>query len=142
MVGLIHATSDWILHRTASEQTDLLSVVITNPKALALDRSTLLATIQAEIKVLFPKLGDPIDQRIICEKKAAFRCTPESYQYRPFHHTVIPKLYLAGDYTQNAAPATLESAVQSGIQAAKLLLSEHETHHTRLYSLPADIATL
>ncbi|MBP6103733.1 MAG: hydroxysqualene dehydroxylase HpnE [Gammaproteobacteria bacterium] len=133
MVGLIHASGDWILHRASSAQPDLLSVVITNAKALTLDRRVLLATIQAELQALFPGLGEPIDQRIICEKQAAFSCTPDSYQYRPFNHTVIPNLYLAGDYTQNAAPATLESAVQSGIQAAELLLLKHEKRCESLY---------
>lgn len=134
MLGLIHASADWILHRASSAQPDLLSVVITNAKALALDRTVLLSTIQAEIKMLFPELGEPIDQRMICEKQAAFSCTPDSYQYRPFNHTVIPNLYLAGDYTQNAAPATLESAVQSGIQAAELLLLRYEKRCESLYS--------
>ena len=138
MVGLIHANADWILNRASSAQPDLLSVVITNTKALALDRTALLAAIQAEIKALFPALGEPIDQRMICEKQAAFSCTPDSYQYRPFNHTVIPNLYLAGDYTQNAAPATLESAVQSGIQAAELLLLKYEKRCEVLYAcLPA-----
>ncbi len=134
MVGLIHASADWILHRASSAQPDLLSVVITNAKALALDRTALLAAIQAEIKALFPALGEPIEQRMICEKQAAFSCTPDSYQYRPFNHTVIPNLYLAGDYTQNAAPATLESAVQSGIEAAELLLLRYEKPSESLYA--------
>jgi hydroxysqualene dehydroxylase len=134
MVGLIHASADWILHRASSAQPDLLSVVISHTKALALDRSALISSIQAEIQALFPELGEPIDQRMICEKQAAFSCTPDSYQYRPFNHTVIPNLYLAGDYTQNAAPATLESAVESGIKAAELLLLKYEKPCEGLYA--------
>ncbi len=137
IVGLIHASSDWLIHRSASNQANILSVVISSSKMLSLDRTTLLAKIQKEIALLFPTWGDPIDQRLICEKQAVFSCRPDSYQYRPGHLTALPNLWLAGDYTYNAYPATLESAVHSGIQAAQLVLSRYETLFTDyFYCLP------
>lgn len=131
IVGLIHASSDWLIHRGASNQANVLSVVISSAKLLALDRASLVEKLQTEIAMLFPTLGDPIDHRLICEKKAVFSCRPDSYQYRPKPLTAIPNLWLAGDYTYNAYPATLESALYSGTQAATLVLSRYETLSTR-----------
>ena len=36
----------------------------------------------------------------------------------------MPRLYLAGDYTDDEFPATLEAAVRSGIAAAEAVLAD------------------
>ena len=41
-----------------------------------------------------------------------------------WNRTPIPRLYLAGDYTASDHPATLESAVRSGVACAKLVLED------------------
>ena len=41
---------------------------------------------------------------------------------RPENRTAVERLYLAGDYTAGGYPATLESAVRSGVRAAELVL--------------------
>jgi uncharacterized protein with NAD-binding domain and iron-sulfur cluster len=40
---------------------------------------------------------------------------------RPENKTAVSNLYLAGDYTASDYPATLESAVRSGVLAAGLV---------------------
>jgi uncharacterized protein with NAD-binding domain and iron-sulfur cluster len=42
---------------------------------------------------------------------------------RPGNRTAHPGLMLAGDYTDSPYPATLESAVRSGIASARLIAS-------------------
>ncbi|HXV07263.1 MAG TPA: FAD-dependent oxidoreductase [Burkholderiales bacterium] len=42
---------------------------------------------------------------------------------RPAQRTPVPGLYLAGDYTANPYPATLEAAVRSGIACARMVLA-------------------
>ncbi len=71
----------------------------------------------------------PIDARTVVEKRATFRCTPDRPVLRPDAFaalappaSALARLALAGDYTVPHYPATLESAVRSGVQAAHLLM--------------------
>jgi predicted NAD/FAD-binding protein len=56
--------------------------------------------------------------RVMAEKRATFRCTPELD--RP-PAAIAPGLFAAGDYVAGPYPATLEGAVRSGEAAATLL---------------------
>ena len=58
--------------------------------------------------------------QLITEKRATFACTPGLA--RPACATPDPRLWLAGDYTASTYPATLESAIQSGVSAARGIL--------------------
>ena len=59
---------------------------------------------------------------MIAEKRATFTCSVGLR--RPANQTPIPRLYLAGDYTASDYPATLESAVRSGVACARLVLED------------------
>jgi uncharacterized protein with NAD-binding domain and iron-sulfur cluster len=65
-----------------------------------------------------PLLAAPLWTQVISEKRATFACTPGLD--RPGNPTGLPGLMLAGDYTASDYPATLESAVRSGLAAAAL----------------------
>lgn len=65
--------------------------------------------------------GNPHWRRAIVEKQATYACVPGLP--RPTVHTPHPRLYLAGDYTAGPYPATLESAMSSGVQSAHALLN-------------------
>jgi squalene-associated FAD-dependent desaturase len=58
--------------------------------------------------------------RTMLEAGAALRCTPQLQ--RPVT-SVAKGLWAAGDYVEGPYPATLESAVRSGVQAARLVLA-------------------
>ena len=64
--------------------------------------------------------GAPRWRKSIVEKQATYSCVPGLP--RPAVITPHPRLFLAGDYTAGPYPATLESATQSGVQSAALLL--------------------
>ncbi len=55
-------------------------------------------------------------QRVLTERRATFRCTPELQRPPAF---IAPGLVAAGDYVAGPYPATLEGAVRSGVVAVK-----------------------
>ena len=61
-------------------------------------------------------------RKSIVEKQATYACVPG--QARPANRTAHPRIFLAGDYTAGAYPATLESATSSGVQSAHTLLEQ------------------
>jgi squalene-associated FAD-dependent desaturase len=61
-------------------------------------------------------------RKSIVEKQATYACVPRLA--RPTHRTPHPRIFLAGDYTAGAYPATLESATLSGVQSAHTLLEQ------------------
>lgn len=61
-------------------------------------------------------------RKCIVEKQATYACVPD--MSRPTVHTAHPRIFLAGDYTAGPYPATLESAIRSGVQSAGALLEQ------------------
>jgi squalene-associated FAD-dependent desaturase len=100
----------------------LLAVVISGAvDAADIERGQLAAQVAAQLAAAFamPALAQPAWHQVITEKRATFSCTPGLA--RPANATGLPGLVLAGDYTACDYPATLESAVRSGLQAARAL---------------------
>ena len=56
------------------------------------------------------------------ERQATFRQAPGTLRLRPPATTSIPRLYLAGAWTDTGWPATMEGAVRSGMTAARAAL--------------------
>lgn len=107
-----------------AEQAGLLAVVVSaSSEAIAGGHEALSAAVAAQLAEVFqhPELSAPLWSKVISEKRATFACTPGLK--RPSNDTGVQGLVLAGDYTAGDYPATLESAVRSGQQAA-LLVSE------------------
>ena len=103
-------------------QSGMLSVVISaSSGAAALERSALTAAVSVQLAAVFgrPELAHPVWSQVITEKRATFACTPGLV--RPANATSLPGLAIAGDYTASDYPATLESAVRSGVAAARLV---------------------
>ena len=102
-----------------ASQAGLLAVVVSAAQdATALDQATLAQAIATQLatSLQLPALGQPAWTQVIAEKRATFACTADLL--RPGNDIGLPGLALAGDYTASDYPATLESAVRSGIAAA------------------------
>lgn len=132
MVGALNGESQWIFDRAFSNQADILSVVITGPKHDMQDRvdvsiaddgldNTLVQKVSREISTIFPHLAEPLQFKVVTEKRAAFTCMINVNAKRPDNVTSIPNLFLAGDYTNTGYPATLEGAVISGFAVSSLI---------------------
>jgi squalene-associated FAD-dependent desaturase len=86
-----------------------------------IERADLIEGVERELRSVLPRTSAPLWTRIVAERRATFSCRPGVQ--RPDNRTAHPGLYLAGDYTRSDYPATLESAVRSGLRAASLALA-------------------
>lgn len=87
-----------------------------------LDNEGLCSALHAQITALPGKgsLPKPSWSRVLREQRATYACTPRLQ--RPTSASGLPGLWLAGDYCWQDYPATLESAVNSGLAAAQKAL--------------------
>jgi squalene-associated FAD-dependent desaturase len=121
MTGFDGSSIQWIFDRgRLSGTAGLLAAVISARGAHQNSTQEELASaIHRELAGFLPGLPAPIWSRVIAEKRATFSCRPDLV--RPETRTSVDRLYLAGDYTASDYPATLESAVRSGVRAASLV---------------------
>ena len=123
MVGLAGCVSQWVFDREAiCQQPGLLGVVISaSGEYRALTQDMLAGRVLGELEQHFGPLPPLTWRRVITEKRATFSATPGLQ--RPSQQTALKNFWLAGDYTASDYPATLESAVRSGITCALGILS-------------------
>lgn len=88
-----------------------------------LPRDELILQTHAQLeRHLGRRLPSPEWSQVIVEKRATIACRPGIF--RPGIRTPMRGLWLAGDYLESDYPATLESAVRSGIACAQAILAE------------------
>jgi squalene-associated FAD-dependent desaturase len=88
---------------------------------LDIPNAELVALFTKELWSLLPGLrGASLDRALVVKQRhATFAAHPGVAALRPPQRTPVRGLYLAGDYTQTGWPATMESAVRSGVLAAR-----------------------
>jgi predicted NAD/FAD-dependent oxidoreductase len=120
----------WLFARTAPKDGPVRSlagvVVSAAGRAQAQGGSLAQALAKQVAAQVADQLGCPIPEhaRAIVDKRATIRCSPD----RPRIDTDglaahCPGLFLAGDWVWHDYPATIESAVRSGLAAAQAALS-------------------
>jgi uncharacterized protein with NAD-binding domain and iron-sulfur cluster len=101
----------------------LLSVVISGSGPHDhVAHAALVTAIDAQLRRLSPHLPALCWSQVIAERRATYACVPGLAH--PPCGRVAPHLYLAGDYTYAAFPATLEAAVRSGNVAAAAVAAD------------------
>ena len=85
----------------------------------------LVSTFFEALRELFPAARQArlVDAIVTREKAATFRAVPGTAAFRPPTNTEVPGLFLAGAWCDTGWPATMESAVRSGHQAASQALA-------------------
>lgn len=126
MLGFDSALLQWAFDRGAlCGQKGVVGLVISAQGAhedLAQDELAQLA--HQELQQQLGLLPPPSWHRVIAEKRATFACIPGLR--RPEPRTPLRNFLLAGDYTASDYPATLESAVRSGVSAARTILEKRD----------------
>ena len=124
MLGFESALLQWAFDRGAlAGQRGLIGAVISAEGAHEeLPQEELGRLVHQEIQQQIGTLPEPAWCRVIAEKRATFACTPALA--RPAVRTPLKNFLLAGDYTASDYPATIESAVRSGIAAARAIIAQ------------------
>jgi len=120
MLGLTQGPGQWAFERR-DLAAGLAGVVISaEGPHLELTQAALVEAVQGQLRRALGPLPALADSLLITERRATFAASPGLV--RPENRTGVPGLFLAGDYTAGDHPATLEGAVRSGVQCARLIL--------------------
>jgi squalene-associated FAD-dependent desaturase len=116
------AYGQWVFDRGALDPANrgVLAAIVSASGAH--DDEPLPALCEAVARQLTAALGLPPPRaaRAIVERRATLAARPGLR--RPRNVTAVPRFVLAGDWTHSDYPSTLESAVRSGVAAARCLL--------------------
>ncbi|MFA9440092.1 hydroxysqualene dehydroxylase HpnE [Uliginosibacterium sp. sgz301328] len=122
MVGVADSVVQWLFDRgqLGGMPGMLAAVISARGPHTELSREEIGLRAHQAVERLFPRVTAPRWSTVITEKRATFACRPGLV--RPRHVTPIRNLVLAGDYLDSPYPATIETAVRSGLIAARHVL--------------------
>lgn len=128
-VSLLDSPIEWVFNKNAiagdtqSRHQHLALVISGAHQAAYQPKEALIAMATAEMKRFFPKARhqEPAHAYVIKEQHATISHTVGIARQRPAQKTALANFYLAGDWTDTGLPATIESAVFSGQECARLL---------------------
>jgi hydroxysqualene dehydroxylase len=127
-VAGIGTVAQWVFDRTASSGAgtgQYLAVSISAADSYVGARpADLGAQITEALRDLLPRAKDAkvLSTFVTKELHATFRASPGSSAHRASTRTLLPGLVLAGAWTATGWPPTMESAVRSGVIAARAVL--------------------
>lgn len=116
-MGMVGGDAHWLFVRN-----DIASVTVSAATELAeLSGDEIASRLWLDVCGAMD-LGDLAmgDHRIVKEKRATFAQTPEQILKRPNTASTYENLFLAGDWTNNGLPATIEGSIRSGFKAAEM----------------------
>ena len=122
MLGFDRCFAQWLFDKgqIAGHHGLIAAVISTEGMHQELGHEQLAQKVAQELHDQLGIKATPLWHQVIAEKRATFSCEPNLP--RPAHTTPLANVLLAGDYTAGDYPATLESAVISGIQCAGEIL--------------------
>jgi len=135
-VTLLDTNTQWIFNKTALYSDSngkeknapagqyLQLVISASYDLLPKPRQEIIDLCLAEVRQALPaaRNAELVKATVIKEAAATFSPEPGVDRWRPKQQTSVPRLFLAGDWTDTGWPATMEGAVRSGYLAAEALL--------------------
>ena len=116
--GVIGGMTEWVFARP-----EVISITISAAnRYLDITHEEIVRLVWAELVKLFGLDATIPPHRLLWERRATFRTTPEQVKLRPGTRTCNPNVVLAGDWTDTGLPATIEGAIRSGNAAAMALM--------------------
>lgn len=127
--ALLGSRFHWLFNRNAfvKRKNTLFSYTLTTSFAddlINLNQTELSNIINEELCIILKTKEKLKFVKIIKERRATLLITPEIEDKRYRNESIIPGLFLAGDWTATRLPATIEGAAQSGVEAAKMISLE------------------
>ncbi len=126
--ALLNSPIQWIFNKEKiyrdSAYRGLLSIVISGAHLyIDVPSEKLVDLALGELKKVLPGTHSAklLYSKVIKERAATFSPVPGVNLNRPSQKTPIQNLFLAGDWTDTGLPATIEGAVISGYQCARLI---------------------
>ena len=118
LLGVVNGTAQWIFFRD-----EIATVTVSAANNLVMKTSSEIAQILwKDVAVALGMTHNTIpNYRIVKEKRATFKQTPQNECKRPGPCLPIPNVFLAGDWTNTQVPATIEGAIRSGQASVKAL---------------------
>jgi hypothetical protein len=116
ITGIVNGTAEWLF-----AFPDRISATISAAdRWVGATREVLAQDVWNDVVRLtnLPEVLPP--WHIIRERRATFAALPEENANRPRSRTRWRNLFLAGDWTATGLPATIEGAIRSGNEAARL----------------------
>ncbi|HZY76916.1 MAG TPA: hydroxysqualene dehydroxylase HpnE [Jatrophihabitantaceae bacterium] len=128
----VGSPAQWIFDRTLASGVpgpagSYLAVTVSAADKLAeVPARELSAQFEEELARLLPKArgAEVVESFVTREQHATFRQERGSSALRPGPATALSGVYLAGAWTDTGWPDTMESAVRSGINAARLVVDQ------------------
>ncbi|MEU6432111.1 hydroxysqualene dehydroxylase HpnE [Microbispora sp. NPDC046973] len=135
--AVVGSPVQWIFDRTASgglSRGQYLTVSVSAARHwIEVPTAVMREVFLPELERLLPaaRTARVVDLFITRERRATFRQVPGSGGLRPGAATRWPGLFLAGAWTDTGWPDTMEGAVRSGLQAARLARRHLEREQAR-----------
>ncbi len=128
-VAILDGVAQWVFNRTAMDLAEPPRkghhhVVVSISGAhteVDLPKDTLIRTVVDEMRTALPGARNAELRHAVCIKEpdATFGVGPGQAARRPGPESAVPGIALAGTWTDTEWPATMESAVRSGVTAAR-----------------------
>jgi squalene-associated FAD-dependent desaturase len=127
-VGLSGRAVQWVFdkRKVFGESSSHLSLVMSAAGSVVpLSRDELVALAVREVAEAIPlaRAATLVRATVVREKQATFSLEADQPR-RPPSRTIVPRFFLAGDWTDTGLPGTIESAVLSGHTAARAILEK------------------
>jgi zeta-carotene desaturase len=127
--ALIGGPLQWLFRKPDSDGSAIHGVISAARDWVQRDKDECLNIFTRQIRETFPAAlnANLVRGSIVVEKRATFSPLPGVDRFRPAQSPPtngIESLFLAGDFTQTAWPATMEGAVRSGYLAAEAVLRQ------------------
>ncbi len=118
-LGIVGGEAQWLFVRD-----NVLSITISAADSVIDRPAWELANLlwSEATRALGRNVGRVPPWRVIKERRATFAQTPADVGRRAQTRTALDNLFVAGDWTDTGLPATIESAVRSGFDAAQQVL--------------------